>query len=61
MLGRLIAFLIAAALGFALWSGTKRYAPRPLSFEPGVYHGAKLPTLTANQKRELTDRGNLLR
>ena len=61
MFGRLMAFVVAAALGWLLWTGGKRAPDRPLSFEPGVYHGDKTPALSTNLKRELTERGNLLR
>ena len=34
---------------------------RPLDFEPHVYYGDKLPSLTEQQKRNLQERGNLQR
>jgi hypothetical protein len=32
---------------------------RPLDFEPHVYRGDKLPSLSEQQKRNLQERGNL--
>jgi hypothetical protein len=34
---------------------------RPLHFTPGVYQGAAVPALTADQIKQLEARGNLLR
>jgi hypothetical protein len=34
---------------------------RPLEFVPGVYKGEKPPALTEEQKRELRERGNVIR
>lgn len=34
---------------------------RPLSFDPGVYRGEKLPPLTNDQIRALQDRGRIMR
>ncbi len=34
---------------------------RPLDFQPHVYRGQKQPSLSAQQQRDLQDRGNLQR
>ena len=34
---------------------------RPLDFEPHVYRGQKIPSLSEQQKRELQERGGLQR
>jgi hypothetical protein len=34
---------------------------RPLSFQPHIYQGEKLPPLTEQQQRELRERGGLQR
>jgi hypothetical protein len=52
---------LLAALAVALPAGGCRENEqnRPLEFQPHVYQGQKLPTLTEQQKRELQERGNL--
>jgi hypothetical protein len=55
------AALIAAGL-LALAGGCRESEKdRPLEFQPHVYQGQKLPSLTGQQQRDLQDRGNLQR
>ena len=62
MIHRYRAALIAAA-GLAALAGGCRESERdrPLDFQPHVYQGQKLPSLTGQQQRDLQDRGNLQR
>lgn len=56
---RLAALLASIALA-TLGSGCRENEQnRPLDFQPHVYKGQKLPTLSEQQKRELQERGNL--
>jgi hypothetical protein len=56
--GRLLAALaLALATGVGACRETERN--RPLDFQPHVYKGQKLPSLTEQQQRELQERGNL--
>jgi hypothetical protein len=54
---------VAAVVVFAALAGGCREAEqsRPLEFEPHVYRGEKLPSLTDRQQRELQERGELQR
>ena len=62
MIGRLFAGAVVVLIGGLLFLAAGARAPsRPLSFEQGVFKGQKLPVLSENQKRELRDRGGLLR
>jgi hypothetical protein len=62
MAHRYRAALIAAAGVFALAGGCRESEQdRPLDFQPHVYQGQKLPSLTGQQQRDLQDRGNLQR
>jgi hypothetical protein len=53
--------LLLAALAIAAGVGACREAEqnRPLDFEPHVYRGEKLPSLSEQQTRNLQERGNL--
>jgi hypothetical protein len=56
---RLSAVLAAAALGLLVSGCRENEQNRPLDFQPGVYQGQKLPSLTEQQKRQLQDRGGM--
>jgi hypothetical protein len=53
--------LLLAALAIAAGVGACRETEqnRPLEFEPHVYRGEKLPSLSEQQTRNLQERGNL--
>ena len=53
--------LAAIALAVLMAGCRENEQNRPLDFEPHVYQGPKLPSLTEPQKRELQDRGGLQR
>jgi hypothetical protein len=55
--------LLAAALGALVLAGGCRdnEQDRPLDFQPHVYQGQKLPSLSEQQKRDLQERGTLQR
>ena len=56
------AALIAAVACLALAGGCRENEQdRPLDFQPHVYQGQKLPSLSGQQQRELQERGNLQR
>ena len=54
---------VIAATGLVALAGGCRESEqdRPLEFQPHVYQGQKLPSLTGQQQRDLQDRGNLQR
>jgi hypothetical protein len=51
--------LLLAALAIAAGACRETEQNRPLDFEPHVYRGDKLPSLSEQQKRNLQERGNL--
>ena len=58
--GRWIRTALAAGALAALLSGCRESEQnRPLDFQPHVYRGEKLPSLTDQQKKELEERGKL--
>ena len=57
--GRAHVALSLAVAALMLTGCRENEGNRPLSFEPGVFHGDKIPELTVDQRKGLQDRGAL--
>lgn len=49
------------AIACAVGGCSREEKSRPLSFEPGVYRGEKLPALSDDEQKKLQQRGTLQR
>jgi hypothetical protein len=58
---RIVAGLAIIVLAASLASCREGEQGRPLRFEPGVFQGEKPPSLTEEQRRQLHERGYLMR
>lgn len=59
--GRLVAVVACAAVGCGLGGCGAEQKNRPLSYQPGVYQGEKMPELGADDLKKLQERGTLQR
>lgn len=59
--GRSVVVIGLVVLGCAVGGCSREEKSRPLSFEPGVYRGDKLPALTDDEQKKLQQRGTLQR